>query len=294
MQFTASFKERGALNAMLRLRPEQKRQGVITMSAGNHAQAVAYQARRLGFDATIVMPRSTPLIKVIQTESHAARVVLEGDDLASAAAHARQMEHERKLCFIHPYDDPDVIAGQGTLALEVIEDCPDIEVIVVPIGGGGLISGVATALKALKLEIKILGVQAAQFPFMREALLGHETSPSAGRTTIAEGIAVKQVGGRCLPIVRALVDEIVLVTEPEIERAVSLMIMIEKTVAEGAGAAVLAALARPARTVSRPTNLPGRVRWQHRPAPAGGRADARPRAFRPAAADLRGRARPAG
>ena len=165
---------------------------------------------------------------MIQTESHAARVVLEGDDLASAAAHARQMEHERKLCFIHPYDDPDVIAGQGTLALEVIEDCPDIEVIVVPIGGGGLISGVATALKALKLEIKILGVQAAQFPFMREALLGHETSPSAGRTTIAEGIAVKQVGGRCLPIVRALVDEIVLVTEPEIERAVSLMILIER------------------------------------------------------------------
>jgi threonine dehydratase len=293
MQFTASFKERGALNAMLRLRPEQKRQGVITMSAGNHAQAVAYQARRLGFDATIVMPRSTPLIKVIQTESHAARVVLEGDDLASAAAHARQMEHERKLCFIHPYDDPDVIAGQGTLALEVIEDCPDIEVIVVPIGGGGLISGVATALKALKLEIKILGVQAAQFPFMREALLGHETSPSAGRTTIAEGIAVKQVGGRCLPIVRALVDEIVLVTEPEIERAVSLMIMIEKTVAEGAGAAVLAALlAQPERFRGRRTCL-GRVRWQHRPAPAGGRADARPRAFRPAAADLRGRARPA-
>ena len=256
MQFTASFKERGALNAMLRLRPEQKRQGVITMSAGNHAQAVAYQARRLGFDTTIVMPRSTPLIKVIQTESHAARVVLEGDDLASAAAHARQMEHERKLCFIHPYDDPDVIAGQGTLALEVIEDCPDIEVIVVPIGGGGLISGVATALKALKLEIKILGVQAAQFPFMREALLGHETSPSAGRTTIAEGIAVKQVGGRCLPIVRALVDEIVLVTEPEIERAVSLMIMIEKTVAEGAGAAVLAALlAQPERFRGRRTCL---------------------------------------
>src|SRR5258708_34661394 len=177
MQFTASFKERGALNAMLRLRPEQKRQGVITMSAGNHAQAVAYQARRLGFDATIGMPRSTPLIKVIQTESHAARVVLEGDDLAFAAAHARQMEHERKLCFIHPYDDPDVIPGQGTLALEVIEDCPDIEVLVVPIAGGGLISCAATALKALKLEIKILAVQAAEFPFIRDSLLSQKPSP---------------------------------------------------------------------------------------------------------------------
>jgi threonine dehydratase len=256
MQFTASFKERGALNAMLRLRPDQRRQGVITMSAGNHAQAVAYHARRLGLDATIVMPRGTPLIKVIQTESHKARVVLEGDDLASAAAQAHRLEAERGLCFIHPYNDPDVIAGQGTLALEVIEDRPDIEIMVVPVGGGGLISGVASALKALKPEIEIVGVQAAQFPFMREAVLGQEPSPSAGRTTIAEGIAVKQVGSRCLSIVRALVDEIVLVTEPEIERAVSLMIMIEKTVAEGAAAAVLAALlAQPERFRGRRTCL---------------------------------------
>jgi threonine dehydratase len=256
MQFTASFKERGALNAMLRLRPDQMRQGVITMSAGNHAQAVAYHARRLGVEATIVMPRGTPLIKVIQTESHAARVLLEGDDLASAAAYAHRLQAERNLCFIHPYDDPDVIAGQGTLALEVFAERPDIEVMVVPIGGGGLISGVASALKALKPDIEIVGVQAAQFPFMYEALLGHQQSPSTGRTTIAEGIAVKQVGSRCLSIVRALVDEIVLVTEPEIERAVSLMIMIEKSVAEGAAAAVLAALlARPERFRGRRTCL---------------------------------------
>jgi threonine dehydratase len=242
MQFTASFKERGALNAMLQLGPDQMRQGVITMSAGNHAQAVAYHARRLGIKATIVMPRGTPLIKVIQTESHGARVVLEGDELASAAAHAHRLKAEHDLCFIHPYDDRHVIAGQGTLGLEVIEDRPDIEVMVVPIGGGGLISGVALALKAIKPAVEIVGVQAERFPHMHEALVGHAQSASAGATTIAEGIAVKQVGSRCLPIVRALVDEIMLVSEAEIERAVSLMIMIEKTVAEGAAAAVLAAL----------------------------------------------------
>jgi threonine dehydratase len=252
MQFTASFKERGALNAMLRLGAEQKRQGVITMSAGNHAQAVAYHARRLGVAATIVMPRGTPVIKVMQTESHAARVVLEGDDLASAAAHAHRLEAEQNLCFIHPYDDPNVIAGQGTLALEVIEDRPDIEVMVVPIGGGGLISGVAVALKAIKPQIEIVGVQAAQFPFMQEAALGKEHVASTGGTTIAEGIAVKQVGGRCVPIVRELVDEILLVSDAEIERAVSLLMMIEKTVAEGAAAAVLAAL------LSQPERFRGR------------------------------------
>jgi threonine dehydratase len=256
MQFTASFKERGALNAMLRLRPDQARQGVIAMSAGNHAQAVAYHARRLGIEATIVMPRGTPLIKVIQTEGHAARVVLEGDDLASAAAHAHRLAAEQNLCFVHPYDNPRVIAGQGTLALEVIEDRPDIEVMVVPIGGGGLISGVALALKAIKPDIEIVGAQAERYPFMREALSGNEQSVPTGATTIAEGIAVKQVGSRCVPIVRALVDEIVLVSETEIERAVSLMIMIEKTVAEGAAAAVLAALlARPERFRGRRTCL---------------------------------------
>jgi threonine dehydratase len=256
MQFTASFKERGALNAMLRLRPDQARQGVIAMSAGNHAQAVAHHARRLGIAATIVMPRGTPLIKVIQTESHAARVVLEGDDLASAAAHAHRRAAEQNLCFVHPYDDPHVIAGQGTLGLEVIEDRPDIEVMVVPIGGGGLISGIALALKTIKPDIEIVGVQAERYPFMREALNGNEQSVPIGATTIAEGIAVKHVGGRCVPIVRALVDKIVLVTETEIERAVSLMIMIEKTVAEGAAAAVLAALlARPERFRGRRTCL---------------------------------------
>ena len=256
MQFTASFKERGALNAMLRLRPDQMRQGVITMSAGNHAQAVAYHARRLGVAATIVMPRGTPLIKVMQTEGHAARVVLEGDDLATAAAHAHRLAAEHNLCFIHPYDDPDVIAGQGTLGLEVIEERPDMEVMVVPIGGGGLISGVATALKSTKPDIEIIGVQAAQYPFMREALSGTQRSAPAGAATIAEGIAVKQIGNRCLAIVRTLVDEILLVSEAEIERAVSLMIMIEKTVAEGAAATVLAALlTRPERFRGRRTCL---------------------------------------
>jgi threonine dehydratase len=256
MQFTASFKERGALNAMLALRPDQVRQGVIAMSAGNHAQAVAYHARRLGIQATIVMPRGTPLVKVIQTEGHAARVVLEGDDLASAAAHAHRLAAEQNFCFVHPYDNPHVIAGQGTLGLEVIEDRPDIEVMVVPIGGGGLISGVASALKAIKPDIEIVGVQAERYPFMREALGGNEQSVPTGATTIAEGIAVKQVGSRCVPIVRALVDEIVLVSETEIERAVSLMLMIEKTVAEGAAAAVLAALlARPERFRGRRTCL---------------------------------------
>jgi threonine dehydratase len=256
MQFTASFKERGALNAMLALRPDQARQGVIAMSAGNHAQAVAYHARRLGIAATIVMPRGTPLIKVIQTEGHAARVVLEGDDLASAAAHAHRLAAEQNLCFVHPYDNPHVIAGQGTLALEVIEDRPDIEIMVVPIGGGGLISGVALALKAIKPDIEIVGVQAERYPFMREALSGDQQSVPTGATTIAEGIAVKQVGSCCVPIVRALVDEIVLVSETRIERAVSLMLMIEKTVAEGAAAAVLAALlARPERFRGRRTCL---------------------------------------
>jgi threonine dehydratase len=256
MQFTASFKERGALNAMLALRPDQARQGVIAMSAGNHAQAVAYHARRLGIQATIVMPRGTPLVKVIQTEGHAARVVLEGDDLASAAAHAHRLAAEQNFCFVHPYDNPHVIAGQGTLGLEVIEDRPDIEIMVVPIGGGGLISGVASALKAIKPDIEIVGVQAERYPFMREALGGNEESVPTGATTIAEGIAVKQVGSRCVPIVRALVDEIVLVSETEIERAVSLMLMIEKTVAEGAAAAVLAALlARPERFRGRRTCL---------------------------------------
>jgi threonine dehydratase len=256
MQFTASFKERGALNGMLQLGPDQARRGVIAMSAGNHAQAVAYHARRLGIEATIVMPRGTPLIKVIQTEGHAARVVLEGDDLASAAAHAHRLAAELNLCFVHPYDNPHVIAGQGTLALEVIEDRPDIEIMVVPIGGGGLISGVALALKAIKPDIEIVGVQAERYPFMREAPSGNGESVPTGATTIAEGIAVKQVGSRCVPIVRALVDEIVLVSETEIERAVSLMIMIEKTVAEGAAAAVLAALlARPERFRGRRTCL---------------------------------------
>lgn len=248
MQFTASFKERGALNRLLRLTPAEAAAGVVAMSAGNHAQAVAYHARRLGIAATIVMPRATPLIKVMQTESHGARVVLEGDTLASAAAYARRLETEQGLFFVHPYDDPLVIAGQGTLALEVLEERPDFDAIVVPIGGGGLISGVATAAKALRPDIKVIGVQAAEYPWMLEALGGAPLPASTGGATIAEGIAVKQVGGLTVPLVRALVDDILLVSEAQLERAVSLMLMIEKVVAEGAAAAALAAvLAQPER-----------------------------------------------
>ncbi len=242
MQFTASFKERGALNRLLHLDPAAAKAGVVAMSAGNHAQAVAYHARRLGIAATIVMPRATPLIKVVQTESHGARVVLEGDTLAAAAAHAHRLEAEQGLFFVHPYDDPLVIAGQGTLALEVLEDRPDIDVLVVPIGGGGLISGVAVAAKALRPDIQVVGVQAGEYPWMLQALRGIEPSAPTGGATIAEGIAVKQVGGLTVPLVRTLVDDILLVSEAELERAVSLMLMIEKLVAEGAGAAALAAV----------------------------------------------------
>jgi threonine dehydratase len=242
MQFTASFKERGALTCILSLSPAEAKNGVITMSAGNHAQAVAYHANRLDIAATIVMPRGTPLIKVIQTESHGAQVILEGDDLAGAADCAHRIEAERGLVFIHPYDDHKVIAGQGTVALEILEDCPTLDAIVVPVGGGGLASGVAIAAKAIKPAIEIIGVQASEYPFMLQALNGAAPKTATGGATIAEGIAVKHPGVLTLPLLRELLDAIIPVSEAQLERAVSLMIMIEKTVAEGAGAAGLAAL----------------------------------------------------
>src|SRR5262245_37300389 len=240
LQFTASFKERGALNRLSALSDEERRLGVIAMSAGNHAQGVAYHARRLDIPATIVMPVSTPTVKVMNTRRHGAEVVLDGDNVEEAAACARATGQERRLTFIHPYDDPLVIAGQGTIALEMLGAAPEIDILVVPIGGGGLISGIAIAAKALQPEIEVVGVEAALYPSMYNTIKG-QTLPMRG-DTLAEGIAVKAPGEITREIVRRLVDDIVLVTEAEIEHAVSLLINIEKTVVEGAGAAGLAAV----------------------------------------------------
>ncbi len=238
-QFTASFKERGAVNRLSALSAVEKARGVIAMSAGNHAQGVAYHARRLGIPATIVMPVNTPTVKVVNTRRHGADVILTGETVEEAAAFAHKHGRDKGLTFIHPYDDPLVIAGQGTIALEMLGAAPEIDTLVVPIGGGGLISGIAVAAKALKPSIRIIGVQAALYPSMYNAIKGTQL-PMRG-DTLAEGIAVKAPGQITAPIVRQLVDDILLVSEPEIEHAVSLLINIEKTVVEGAGAAGLAA-----------------------------------------------------
>ncbi|HEY1243920.1 MAG TPA: threonine ammonia-lyase [Hyphomicrobiaceae bacterium] len=254
LQFTASFKERGALNRLSALSEEERRLGVIAMSAGNHAQGVAYHARRLSIPATIVMPVSTPTVKVVNTRRHGAEAILRGETVEEAAAFARDYGRERRLTFIHPYDDPLVIAGQGTVALEMLGAAPEIDVLVVPIGGGGLISGMAVAAKALKPDIEVIGVQAALYPSMYNTIR-RESLPMRG-DTLAEGIAVKAPGQITQEIVRALVDDIVLVTEAEIEHALSLLINIEKTVVEGAGAAALAAVcADPARFKGRNVGL---------------------------------------
>src|SRR5215467_13356766 len=239
-QFTASFKERGALNRLSALSPAERAAGVIAMSAGNHAQGVAYHAHRLGIPATIVMPVSTPTVKVVNTRRHGAEVILTGDTVEEAAAFAQAHGRERGLTFIHPYDDPSVIAGQGTLALEMLGAAPEIDTFVVPIGGGGLISGMAVAATALKPGIRLIGVEAELYPSMYNAVNGTHL-PMRG-DTLADGIAVKAPGHITQGIVRELVEDIVLVSEQEIERAVSLLINIEKTVVEGAGAAGLAAV----------------------------------------------------
>ena len=239
-QFTASFKERGALNRLSLLQPAEKERGVIAMSAGNHAQGVAYHANRLAIPATIVMPVNTPTVKVVNTRRHGAEVVLTGETVEEAAAFAQAHGRERGLTFIHPYDDPSVIAGQGTLALEMLGAAPEIDTFVVPIGGGGLISGMAVAATALKPGIRLIGVEAELYPSMYNAINGTQL-PMRG-DTLADGIAVKAPGRITQGIVRELVDDIVLVSEQEIERAVSLLINIEKTVVEGAGAAGLAAV----------------------------------------------------
>jgi len=238
LQFTAAYKERGALNTLLQLTPGTI--GVIAASAGNHAQGLAYHANRLGIPATIVMPTNTPIVKVTQTEGHGATVVLHGETFDAAYAHARLLEVERGLTFVHPFDDPRVIAGQGTTAIEMLEDVPGIDTFITPIGGGGLISGMATVARAAGHRIDVIGVEAELFPSMYNRINGTDM-PCAG-DTLAEGIAVKEPGAITSEMVRALVDDIVLVSERSLEEAVSLLLQIEKTVVEGAGAAGLAAL----------------------------------------------------
>ncbi|MET0531040.1 MAG: threonine ammonia-lyase [Microvirga sp.] len=246
MQPTGSFKERGAVTKLESLTSEERQRGVIAMSAGNHAQAVAYHARRLGIPATIVMPESAPLVKAENTRSYGARVILFGETLYESAAKAQEIAASESLVFVHPYDDPKVMAGQGTIALEMLADAPDLDQIVVPIGGGGLISGITIAAKALKPSIEIIGVEAALYPSFRNAIRG-ENQPIGG-ATLAEGIAVKTVGQLPLPIVRDLVPDIIAVDEPLIERAVNAYATLQRTMAEGAGAAGLAAmLAQPER-----------------------------------------------
>ncbi|MBY0521340.1 MAG: threonine ammonia-lyase [Sphingomonas sp.] len=238
LQFTAAYKERGALNTLMQLNPNEV--GVIAASAGNHAQGLAYHANRLGIPATIVMPRTTPTVKVTQTEGHGATVVLHGETFDEAYAHARQLEAERGYTFVHPFDDPRIIAGQGTVAIEMLEDVPAIDTLVTPIGGGGLISGMATVARAAGHPIEVIGVEAELFPSMYNRING-TSMPCAG-DTLAEGIAVKEPGAITSVMVEALVDDIVLVSERSLEKAVSLLLQIEKTVVEGAGAAGLAAL----------------------------------------------------
>ncbi len=254
LQFTGAYKERGALHRLLQLSPEQKQRGVIAMSAGNHAQGVAYHASRLGIPATIVMPKATPAIKVEGTRVHGARIILHGDIFEEAAAFAARMAEDERLTFIHPFDDPAVIAGQGTIAIEYLADVPDLDCLILPIGGGGMISGMSIYAHAINPDIDIVGVQAELYPSMRDRMRG-ELSPCGG-STLAEGIAVKTPGEITSKLVSALVDDIVLVDEARLESAVSLLLNIEKTVVEGAGAAGLAAvLAYPERFRGRKLGL---------------------------------------
>jgi threonine dehydratase len=254
LQFTSSFKDRGALYRLLQLSEDEQRRGVVAMSAGNHAQGVAYHATRLGIPATIVMPRFTPNVKVHGTEALGARVVLHGDDIAEAKLLAHDLEQSEGMVFVPPYDDPHIIAGQGTVALELLEDAPDLDVLVVPIGGGGLLAGMAVAARDLRPDIELIGVQSDMYPSMIDEVR-HLKLPVGG-TTIAEGIAVPGAGRLTAPIIAALVDDLVLVTEDLIEDAINLLLDIEKTVAEGAGAAALAAvLQEPERFAGRKVGL---------------------------------------
>jgi threonine dehydratase len=239
-QFTASFKERGALNKLISLNANERKSGVIAASAGNHAQGVAYHATRLNIPSVIVMPRNTPHVKVDMTERHGAQVVLFGDSFDDAKAHAFELAAQRGLVFVHPYDDARVIAGQGTIALEMLQAQPQIDTLCIAVGGGGLISGMSIAAKAIKPDLRVIGVETQRFPSMHAAIKGG--NPVYGPSTIAEGIAVKQPGELTLQITRALVEDILLVDEGDIEEAIVMLLEIEKTVVEGAGAASLAAL----------------------------------------------------
>ena len=254
LQVTNSFKDRGALVKLASLSDAERKRGVIAMSAGNHAQSVAYHTARLKMPATIVMPVTTPLVKVAATRSHGAEVVLHGESVAEAQTRCEQIQSERKLTLVHPYDDERIMAGQGTIALEMLEDVSDFDCIVIPIGGGGLIAGNAIAARAVKPGIEIVGVEAALYPSVWNVLKG-ETRPIGG-PTLAEGIAVKNVGQLTLPVIRELVSEIILVSEAHLERAVNAYLTLQKTMAEGAGAAGLAAmLAKPERFAGKKVGL---------------------------------------
>ena len=240
LQFTAAYKERGALNKLLQLTPEERARGVIAASAGNHAQAVAYHAKRLDIPATIVMPESTPTVKVTQTKGHGATVVLFGRIVDDAFARARELALENGYVFIHAFDDPQIIAGAGTVGLEMLEDAPDLDAITVPIGGGGLMSGVSIAARAMKPDIELIGVEAELYPSMKCAI--QNCQMPLGGDTLAEGIAVKQPGELTSRILKEYANDVVLVSERDLERAVAMLVGIEKTVVEGAGAAGLAAM----------------------------------------------------
>jgi threonine dehydratase len=252
LQMTGAYKERGALNKLLTLSPEERERGLIAASAGNHAQAVAYHAGRLGVKAVIVMPETTPIMKVANTRGHGARVVLHGANYDEAYAEARRLEREDALTFVHPFDDPVVIAGQGTMGLEILEQVPDLEAVVVPVGGGGLVSGVAVAVKALAPKIRVIGVETEVLPCMLAAIEADEIVTLEAASTLADGIAVKRVGELTFEHVKKYVDEIVTVSEEEIASAILYLLEKEKTVVEGAGAVGVAAM------MHRKARLPGK------------------------------------
>ncbi|MFN4163801.1 MAG: threonine ammonia-lyase [Ferrovibrio sp.] len=239
-QFTASFKERGALNKLLQLSDDERKRGVIAMSAGNHAQGVAYHAGRLGIPATIVMPTITPFVKVRHVRAFGARVVIEGDTLVEAATKARALAEAEGLVFVHPYDDPAIMAGQGTLALEMLEQAPALQDLIVPVGGGGLIAGMAVAAKALKPDLRVFGVESELYTAMYQEM--HGLPVNVGGVSIAEGISVRDIGRAPIEVARKLVEDVLIAREADIERAIVALVEIEKTVTEGAGAAGLAAL----------------------------------------------------
>ncbi len=240
LQFTASFKERGACNKLSQLSDDERARGVIAMSAGNHAQGVAYHAQRLGARAVIVMPSFTPGVKIARTRGFGAKVVLRGDTLEAASEHARALAAEQGLVFVHPYDDAAIMAGQGTIGLEMLRAQPELDTLVVPVGGGGLIAGIATAAKAIKPGIQVVGVQTQRFAAMVDVMRGQQHAQ--GVSTIADGIAVGAPGRQCVELVRRHVDDWLLVDERDIEQAIVMLLEIEKTLVEGAGAAALAAL----------------------------------------------------